>query len=80
MAMVTRECYRKQGAASMLIEWGREQARKDGLPAYLEASAQGKPVYERCGFQQVGDLVPWDCKPHGIDLVFNIAKMAWYPE
>jgi len=80
MAMVTRKCHGGQGAASLLIEWGGDQARKDGIPAYTEASAQGKPVYEKCGFQQVGDLVPWDCKPYGVDAVFNITKMAWYPE
>lgn len=79
MSVITRKCYRKQGAASMLIRWGVEQAKKDGIPAYLEASVQGKPVYERCGFRQVGESVPWDCKVDGQHTVFNIAKMAWYP-
>ncbi|KAK3646805.1 hypothetical protein LTR56_008292 [Elasticomyces elasticus] len=79
MAMVTRQCYRKQGAASQLIQWGVEQARKDDIPAYLEASVTGKPVYEACGFKQVGEAVPWDLRPYGIDLVFHIAKMALYP-
>ena len=80
MSMVTRECYRGQGAAGMLINWGVQKAREDGVPAYLEASAQGKPVYEKCGFQQVGELVPWDMRPYGIDIIFNIAKMACFPD
>lgn len=64
----------------MLLQWGIEQARRDGIPALLEASASGKPVYERSGFRQVGELVPWDCKPFGKDLVFYMARMAWMPE
>ncbi|KAK5690311.1 hypothetical protein LTR17_025974 [Elasticomyces elasticus] len=80
MAMVTRQCYRKQGAASQLVRWGLEQAGKDDIPAYLEASVTGMPVYAACGFKQVGEAVPWDLRPYGIDLVFHIAKMAWYPE
>lgn len=80
MSMVTRDCYRKQGAASQLINWGVDRARKDGVPAYLEASAAGKPVYEKFGFRQVGSLTEFDCRPYGKDVVFNIAKMAWYPE
>lgn len=64
----------------MLIEWGVQKAREDGVPAYLEASVQGKPVYEKCGFREVGEHVPWDMRPYGIDVVFNIAKMAYFPE
>lgn len=64
----------------MLIDWGVQKAREDKVPAFLEASSQGKPVYERCGFRQVGELVPWDMRPYGIDVVFNIAKMALLPE
>jgi GNAT superfamily N-acetyltransferase len=80
MSMVTRECWRKQGAASLLISWGVQRAREDGVPAFLEASTAGKPVYEKAGFRQVGDSVPWDMRPYGIDVVFDIAKMAYYPE
>ena len=80
MSMVTRQCYRRQGAASLLINWGVQRAREDGVPAYLEASALGKPAYERFGFHEVGERVPWDMRPYGIDLVFSIAKMAYSPD
>lgn len=80
MAMVTRDCYRKQGAARMIVRWGVEQASKDRVPAFLEASAMGKPVYEGCGFKQVGELLPWDLRVNGQDIVFKVAKMAWHPE
>jgi hypothetical protein len=50
------------------------------VPAYLEASVSGKPVYEKAGFQQVGEPVSWNMRPYGIDVVFDIAKMAYFPE
>lgn len=37
----------------MLVRWGTEQADRDGLPAYLEASPAGRPLYERLGFKEV---------------------------
>lgn len=79
MGMVTRQCYRRQGAASQLVQWGVDRAREDGVPAFLEASVGGKPVYEAGGFQEICEAVPWDMRPYGVDLVFQIAKMAWYP-
>lgn len=80
MSMVTRECYRRQGAASLLVQWGVQRAREDGVPAYLESPPAGRALYETCGFEQVGDLVSWDCRPYGIDLVFEIARMARFPD
>ena len=80
MSMVTRECYRRQGAAKLLINWGVQRAREDGVPAYLEASPAGKPIYEKYGFREVGEAVAWDMRPHGIDRVVLIAKMAYFPE
>lgn len=57
----------RQGSVA---RWGVEQARTDGVPACLEASAAGKPVYEVCGFRQVGELAWFDMRPFGIDLGF----------
>jgi hypothetical protein len=37
----------------MLIKWGVEKADKAQLPTYLEASPEGKPLYERFGFKEV---------------------------
>jgi GNAT superfamily N-acetyltransferase len=80
MSMVTRECWRNQGAARQLIQWGMERAQEDGVPAFLEASTAGKPVYTGAGFQEIGEAVPWDMRPYGVDVVFPVAKMAYYPE
>lgn len=35
----------------MLVRWGLEEADRYHLPAYLEASEQGRPLYERHGFK-----------------------------
>ena len=78
MAMATRESYRKRGAASLLIDWGIENAQEDGAPPYLEASVAGRPLYERRGFQTVGEVVGSSFKPY-IDRTFMVARMVTWP-
>ncbi|KAM5381146.1 hypothetical protein ACJZ2D_003062 [Fusarium nematophilum] len=46
-----------KGAGSLLVRWGVERADADGLLCFLEATVKGKPVYERFGFQTVGEEV-----------------------
>jgi hypothetical protein len=79
MNMVTRESQRGRGAAGMLISWGAKQAEADCVPAYLEASVLGKPVYTKYGFTEVGEASHCDLKPYGLDVVFIIAHMAKLP-
>ncbi|KAF2480182.1 hypothetical protein BDY17DRAFT_256402 [Neohortaea acidophila] len=55
MLFTRREGFRR-GAGTMHLAWGLEQADKLGIPAYLEASRMGRPLYERMGFQAVRDL------------------------
>ena len=40
-----------RGAAGQLIRWGLEQADRDGVEAYIEASPVGAPIYERFGWK-----------------------------
>lgn len=35
----------------MLVAWGCEQADKDRVPAYVDASRDGHPLYARYGFE-----------------------------
>jgi hypothetical protein len=48
----------------MLVNWGIDEAKRLGMPAYLETTPKGRPLYERCGFAVVDHLVtdfsPWD--------------------
>jgi len=50
------ECQGK-GAAGKLLRWGIERADEEGTETYLEASPDGKPIYEHLGFREVGRLV-----------------------
>lgn len=79
MHMVTRTSQRGRGAAGILIRWGMEQAEKEGVPAYLEAGVLGKPIYERLGFKQVGDLLEVDMREYGIETSIVMCKMGYFP-
>ncbi|KAF2014230.1 hypothetical protein BU24DRAFT_423247 [Aaosphaeria arxii CBS 175.79] len=80
MHMVTRQSHRGRGAAAMLIKWGIEESEESGIPAYLEAGAQGRPIYAKYGFEQVGDIRKLDLKPHGADVVFELVNMVRFPQ
>jgi GNAT superfamily N-acetyltransferase len=79
MHMVTLPSHRGKGAAGLLIKWGIAQAEKDQIPAYLEAGVMGRPIYERCGFVQIGDLLQVELKEFGVDMSFTMCKMGYFP-
>ena len=39
------------------MQWGLDHAEKVGLPAYLEASIFGYPLYTRLGFRDIDKVV-----------------------
>lgn len=49
--LCTHPHYRGRGAASLLMAWGCEQADRDQMPLYVDATPEGKPLYERFGFE-----------------------------
>lgn len=49
--LCTHPDYRGRGAGKMLVAWGCEQADKDRVPAYVDASRDGHPLYARYGFE-----------------------------
>lgn len=55
--VATRPEYRGRGAAGMLLRWGLQKADAEGVETYLEASPEGKPIYEHLGFREVERLV-----------------------
>ncbi|KAE8446102.1 hypothetical protein EG329_012473 [Mollisiaceae sp. DMI_Dod_QoI] len=55
--VATRPEYQGKGAAGKLLRWGIERSDEEGTETYLEASPDGKPIYERFGFQEVDRLV-----------------------
>ncbi|GFN13964.1 hypothetical protein AtubIFM56815_002773 [Aspergillus tubingensis] len=52
-ALITHPDYRRQGAASMLIQWGCDRADQDGIPIWVDSSQEGARIYERFGFHDV---------------------------
>ncbi|KXJ87047.1 acyl-CoA N-acyltransferase [Microdochium bolleyi] len=48
--LATHPDYQRRGAGSMLVRWGVDRAAQDGVGVYLDASKDGLPLYERCGF------------------------------
>lgn len=55
--LATRKEYQGRGAASQLLKWGLAQSDAAGTETYLEASPEGKPVYERFGFEEEDRLI-----------------------
>lgn len=41
----THEDYQRNGLGSELIHWGTQQADKQNLETYLDASEKGRPFY-----------------------------------
>ncbi|PWY84452.1 acyl-CoA N-acyltransferase [Aspergillus eucalypticola CBS 122712] len=55
-ALITHPDYRRQGAASMLIQWGCKRADQDGIPIWVDSSQEGARIYQRFGFRDVSVL------------------------
>jgi len=55
--------HQRRGAGSMLVNWGTRIADEERLPCYLEATAEGYPLYRKNGFEDVNildmDLTQW---------------------
>ncbi|PTB65605.1 acyl-CoA N-acyltransferase [Trichoderma citrinoviride] len=49
--------HQRRGAGGMLLKWGTAEADRLGLVSYLEASEEGRPLYEKYGFKEVGRIV-----------------------
>ncbi|EGX94648.1 acetyltransferase, GNAT family [Cordyceps militaris CM01] len=53
----TDPAYQRRGAASMLLRHFADLADEHGLESYLEASEEGRPLYEKFGYETVEVLV-----------------------
>ena len=54
--LTTHPDHHRRGAGTMLVKWGTDKADELGLESYLEGSSQGRPLYERHGFQPVREI------------------------
>lgn len=57
--MATRAEAQGCGAGTMMMSWGTDRAQQSGVEAYLDATLEGKPLYEKFGFRDA--LEPWAC-------------------
>ncbi|UKZ83089.1 hypothetical protein TrVFT333_010891 [Trichoderma virens FT-333] len=55
--------HQRRGAGGKCLQWGTSEADRLGLVSYLEASEEGRPLYEKYGFKEVDrivvDLTKW---------------------
>ncbi|KAJ9203786.1 hypothetical protein DTO164E3_2140 [Paecilomyces variotii] len=49
--LATRPEHERRGAGSMLVQWGCDIADENGVPAYIDASKAGAPLYKKFGFE-----------------------------
>jgi ribosomal protein S18 acetylase RimI-like enzyme len=50
---VSPKCQRT-GIGRRLVQWGLDRCEEEGIPAVLESSIPGKPLYEKMGFREIG--------------------------
>lgn len=72
--LVTRPDFQGKGAGSALVKHGLAVADELDLPAWLEASPMGYPVYKKLGFEDVEPHVT-DLKKYGGDEVSRAVGM-----
>ena len=53
---VHREAQR-QGVGAALVQWGLDRCIEERLPAYLEASTAGYPLYLKLGFSKIDTMI-----------------------
>lgn len=51
--LATYPAAQRRGAGAAALAWGLGRADDMGLPAYLEASSMGRPLYAKFGFNEV---------------------------
>lgn len=54
--IVTRPRYQGRGAGGMLVGWGVQRADEEGVECYLDATPEGKHLYEKFGFKDGSTL------------------------
>lgn len=51
--------YQGRGLASKLLKWGLQRADEEGVEVYLSSSPEGRPMYEKNGFQGRNSFSPF---------------------
>lgn len=78
MILMTHPKYQRQGAGSVLVQWGCEKADSLGLLSALTASAAGEKVYTKHGFE-IKEATELDLRPYGQDAIELRRRMLRSP-
>lgn len=54
--LATHPDHHRKGAGGKLVKWGTAIADEQGIECYIEASIEGRPLYERLGFRVVKEM------------------------
>lgn len=76
--LVTSSQHRRRGAGSLLVEWGIDKSDEVGLPAYVQASEQGRRLFWHHGFRDV-DTVMFNLSNYGSEGVVKMTEMLRGP-
>ncbi|KAI1515608.1 Acetyltransferase domain containing protein [Pyrenophora tritici-repentis] len=76
--LVTAPQHRRRGAGSLLVQWGIAKSEELGLPAYLQASAQGQRLYQSHGFKDI-DTVEFNLTDFGLEGMEKMTEMIRHP-
>lgn len=64
----------------MLVRWGTDLSEMTGLPCYVQASDQGRRLYQHHGFEDMG-TVEFDLSAyglHGIEKMTEMTRGSWF--
>ncbi|KAK5654067.1 hypothetical protein OQA88_7747 [Cercophora sp. LCS_1] len=56
MVLAVDSGHQRRGVGAQLLRWGLEQAAKEGQKAFLYATPEGKPLYEKHGFEVISEV------------------------
>ncbi|KAL1595692.1 hypothetical protein SLS60_009381 [Paraconiothyrium brasiliense] len=60
--LATHPAHSGRGCAGRLVKWGMQQAEGEGVDCYVEAQDSSKPIFEKYGWKQEGELIAGDKK------------------
>ncbi|EOD45784.1 putative gnat family protein [Neofusicoccum parvum UCRNP2] len=69
-SLATHPDHQGKGIGAALVRWGIEQAEKDCVPAYLEATPHGAFLYKKLGFEPVDEVDMSKWLPDGEEYKF----------
>lgn len=76
--LVTANRHRRRGAGSSLVRWGIAMSEATDLPCYLQATEQGRRLYQHYGFRDI-DTVEFSLSDYGLQGVQKMTEMLRKP-